>query len=110
MKPKDIRRDFVNVDKILDMLERHRELYLTIKAEDVKQVKQRLSQCKFKRGTEERLKMQESEQFTVQMPVPVPSYETPEPPLEVAVVDLHLTLGGGADIFVISCREADDTL
>lgn len=107
MKPEEIKRDLVDAEAILDMLDEHRELYLTVKAEDVKTIKQRLSQAKFRRGTEERLRMQEGKPFTY-MPTRVTG--SGDSIANFKVVDLHLKLGGGADIFVLSCRAADDTL
>lgn len=107
MKPEEIKRDLVDAEAILNMLDEHRELYLTVKAEDVKTIKQRLSQAKFRRGTEERLRMQEGRSFNY-MPTRIAG--TDEDITNIKAVDLHLTLGGGADIFVISCRAADDTL
>lgn len=107
MKPEEIKRDLVDADAILNMLEEHRELYLTVKADEVKTIKQRLSQAKFRRGTEERLRMQEGKPFTY---MPTRKVGNQESIANIQAVDLHLTLGGGADIFVISCRLADDTL
>ena len=107
MKPDEIRRDLVDVEAILDMLVEHQELYLTIRESDVKTVKQRLSQAKFKRGESDRLRMQESKPFTY---MPTRQAYEGEDITPFKVVDLHLKLGTGADIFVVACRVADDTL
>lgn len=107
MKPDEIRRDLVDVEAILDMLVEHQELYLTIREADVKTVKQRLSQAKFKRGEADRLSMREGRPFTFH---PVRQAGTDEDITPFRAVDLHLKLGTGADIFVVACRAADDTL
>lgn len=107
MKPDEIKRDLVDADAILEMLEEHLELYLTVKADDVKTIKQRLSQAKFRRGTEERLRMQEGKPFTY---MPNRKVGDQESIANFQAVDLHLKLGGGADILVLRCRVADDTL
>lgn len=107
MKPEEIKESMVDSDTIITMLEEHRELYLTIRAEDVKAVKQRLSQAKFKRGTEERMRMIAGETYRFHIPTKPANGEEPR---SFLVVDLHLLLGDGADIFVLRCNAADDTL
>lgn len=99
MSPEEIKESMIDSDTIIDMLEQHKELYLTIRADDVKCIKQRLSQAKHKRGTEERMRMVTGDcyKFTTKTDI-------------IDVVDLHLMLGSGADVFVVRCNVADDTL
>jgi len=94
------KQTMVDVESILDMLEEHRELYLTIREEDVKTVKQRLSQAKHRRGTNERLRMQNGPVF----------YFDAGQETQVSAVDLYLKLGSGTDVYVLDCRPIDDTL
>ena len=86
----------VDVETVLDFIEKEKELYLTIKASDVETVKQRISQAKFKRGNKERLSMKASE------PYPYLAYSE--------VVDLHCKLGAGVDILVLGYRLVDNEL
>ena len=104
MQPTDVHECAVDVETILDMLEEHKELYLTVRADEVQNIKQRLSQAKHKRGTNERMRM---------TPGPCSGYTLK---LEdgsskvIKVLDLHLQLGSGSEVFVISCKAVDDTL
>lgn len=85
----------VDVETVLDYIEKEKELYLTIKASDVETVKQRISQAKFKRGNKERLSMKASTSYQY---------------LGDEVVDLHCKLGAGVDILVLGYRLVDNEL
>lgn len=91
----DLEVGVVDVEVVLDFIERSKELYLTIKASELETVKARISQAKFKRGSKERLSMK-----------PSPVYYF----LENEVVDLHCKLGAGVDILVLGYRLVDNEL
>lgn len=104
MQPTDVHECTVDVETILDMLEEHKELYLTIRADEVQNIKQRLSQAKHKRGTNERMRMTPGPCFDYPLKLEDGSGKI------IKVLDLHLQLGSGSEVFVISCKAVDDTL
>lgn len=104
MKPTDVHECTVDVETILDMLDEARELYLTIRADQVQSIKQRLSQAKHKRGTNERMRMTPGPSFNYALKLEDGSSKV------IRALDIHLQLGSGSEVFVLRCKAVDDTL
>lgn len=96
----------LNANAVMDLIEKERELILTIPYEAIDATKSRLSQAKHKRGITERMTMS----------VMGPAWEYLDSETDDGSVrsrpaaDLHIKLGEGADIEVLGWQKVDAEL
>ena len=93
-----VNQQVVDAEVVMDYLVKKREFILTIQAQDLEFIKARLSQAKFKRDVTDRMSMRTLRVYTLQGRN------------SLSVIDLHIKLGSGTEIFVVKCSPVDNEL
>ena len=93
-----VNQQVVDAEVVMDYLVKQREFILTIQAQDLEFIKARLSQAKFKRDVTDRMSMRTLRVYTL------PGGNS------LSVIDLHIKLGSGTEIFVVKCSPVDNEL